>query len=274
MTPTLDLLGEADGVRLLATGSGAPVVVFPGMEGSGESCLRLAADVVLAGREPGRLVLVDYGRERHRFMGALVDTIAGLVEHHLGRSPITWWGQSFGTLLLGGVAPLIAAPVHKTVLVSPFTGLPPGRLRLARAALSLTPQGLYSATTPAVARAVFGPAPLGSGGEFFTALGRMRVKDLRRRVGWLRAGDLAGVFSSLRGPLGVWFGNSDRLVDLPRQVAFFTALTRAVEGRVTVLDGCGHVLLPASLVEVAARDIRDWLAPPTQEPDHALAPRC
>jgi pimeloyl-ACP methyl ester carboxylesterase len=244
------------------------VVVFPGMEGSGESCLRLAADAV-----QGQLVLVDYSQERHRFMGALVDTIAELIERHLGRSPLTWWGQSFGNLLLGSVAPLIAAPVTKTVLVSPFTGLPFTRLRLARAALSVTPQGLYSAATPVVARAVFGPAPIGSGGEFFAALGGMRIADLRRRLGWLRAGDLAGVFSSLRGPLGVWFGDSDRLVDLPRQVAFFTALTRAVEGRVTVLDGCGHVLLPAPLVEVAARDIRDWLAPPSPEPDHALAPR-
>lgn len=269
-TPELTELGRADGVRLLAAGSGPTVVVFPGMEGSGESCLRLAAEVVLTGQGEGRLVLVDYAGERHRFLGALVDTIAGLLERHLNRSPMTLWGQSFGNLLLAGVSPLVAAAVRATVLVSPFTGLPAARLRVARAVLSVTPQPLYSVTAPVFSRAVFGPAPLGTGEEFFTALGRMRVADLRRRTGWLLAGDLAGVFQSLEGPLGVWFGDQDRLVDLPRQLAFFTTLTRAVGGRVTALDGCGHVLLPERVVRVATQDIRMWLTSPA--PGHALDP--
>lgn len=254
-------LGRADGVRLLAAGSGPTVVVFPGMEGSGESCLRLAADVVLTGPGEGRLVLVDYAQERHRFFGALVDTIADLFERHLDRSPLAWWGQSFGNLLLAGVQPRVAAIVRGTVLVSPFTGLPAGRLRVALAMLSVTPQALYTATAAAGARAVFGPAPRGTGAEFFSALARMRVADVRRRAGWLLAGDLAGLFLSLPGPLGVWFGDDDRLVDRQRQLAFFTALTRgpAARGRVDVLHGCGHVLLPEPAVQVAAQGITDWL---------------
>jgi alpha-beta hydrolase superfamily lysophospholipase len=232
------------------------------MEGSGESCLRLAAEVVLRGPGEGRLVLVDYAGERHRFLGALIDTVAGLVERHLDRSPMTWWGQSFGNLLLAGVQPLTAAPVQGTVLVSPFTGLPTGRLRAARALLGMTPQGLYSATSAVVSRTLFGPAPSGTGGEFFSALATMRIADLRRRAGWLQDGDLAGYFLSLPGPLGVWFGEEDRLVDRPRQQAFFTALTRAVGGQVNLLDGCGHVLLPAPAVALATQDITDWIAQP------------
>lgn len=256
-------LGRSDGVRLLAAGSGPTVVVFPGMEGSGESCLRLAAEVVLTGPGEGRLVVVDYAGERHRFLGALIDTIAGLLERHLDRSPLTWWGQSFGNLLLAGVQPLTAAAVRGTVLVSPFTGLPTGRVRAARALLAVTPQALYSATSPTVSRAVFGPAPRGTGDEFFSVLGRMRVADLRRRAGWLLNGDLAGYFLSLSGPLGVWFGEEDRLLDLPRQLAFFTALTKGVGGRVNLLDGCGHVLLPAPAVALAAQGIGDWLTCPS-----------
>ncbi len=262
-------LGQADGVRLLSSGAGPTVVVFPGMEGSGESCVRLAADVVLAGRGEGRLVLVDYSGERHRFLGALIDTIAGLLERHLGRSPLTWWGQSFGNLLLAGVQPLIAAPVAGTVLVSPFTGLPSGRLRAGRALLALTPQALYSATSPVVSRFLFGPAPRGTGADFFSALSRMRLADLRRRAGWLQGGDLAGYFLSLPGPLGVWFGEEDRLVDRHRQLAFFTALTKGVGGCVNVLDGCGHVLLPTPAVELAAQAIGEYLTPPTTSPAQA-----
>jgi hypothetical protein len=265
-------LGRAGGVRLLATGSGPTVVLFPGMEGSGESCLHLARQVLLTGTRPARLALVDYSGERHRFLGSLVDTIAGLLDSTLGGAPITWWGQSFGNLLLGCVQPLVAAPVRNTVLVSPFTGLPTTRLRVVHAILAATPQTVYSASTPFVSRTVFGPAPRGTGDEFFTALGRMSIADIRRRVGWILAGDLAGVFQSLPGPLGVWFGGQDRLVDLPRQLAFFTALTRATGGWVNVIDGCGHVLLPPHAVETAGRDIEDWLDswPPTG--DRAPAP--
>jgi pimeloyl-ACP methyl ester carboxylesterase len=267
--PELEELGRAGGVRLLATGSGPTVVVFPGMEGSGESCLQLASDVVLTGQGEGRLVLVDYSQERHRFLGALVDTVAGLLERHLNRSPMTLWGQSFGNLLLAGVAPLVATTVRTTVLVSPFTGLPTARLRAARMVLAATPQFVYAATTPAISRMIFGPAPKGTGVSFFSVLCQMRVADLRRRTGWLLAGDLAGMFQSLPGPVGIWFGDNDRLVDLPRQLAFFTTLTRAVGGRVTVLDGCGHVLLPEPVVQVATQDIRDWLTSPAPAPGPA-----
>jgi pimeloyl-ACP methyl ester carboxylesterase len=269
---TPEELGRADGVRLLARGSGPTVVVFPGMEGSGESCLRLASEVVLTGPGEGRLVMVDYAEERHRFMGALVETIAGLLEHHVGRVPLTLWGQSFGNLLLAGVAPLLASPVRATVLVSPFTGLPSMRTRMAHAVLSITPQALYSASATLVSRGVFGPAPRGTGEAFFAALGRMRIADLCRRVGWLCHGDMAGVFQSLPAPVGVWFADEDRLVDLPRQVAFFTALTRALGGRTTVLDGCGHVLLPERAVQVAIQEIRDWLTAQASAPGHAPAP--
>ncbi|HEU5473502.1 MAG TPA: hypothetical protein VFV67_22890 [Actinophytocola sp.] len=250
-------LGRAGGVRLLATGSGPPVVLLPGMEGSGESCLHLAGPVALAEPGGGRLVLVDYSGERHRFFGALVDTIAGLLDRCLGRAPVTWWGQSFGNLLLGSVAPLVAAPARGSVLVSPFTGLPPVRLRLAAAAFAVTPQALYAATTPTASRFVFGPAP-GTGAAFFAALGRMAVGDLRRRMSWLR-GDLAGIFQPLPGPLGIWFGARDRLVDLPRQLAFFHALIRGTGGRVHVVQGCGHVLLPPDAVEATRADIGGWL---------------
>jgi hypothetical protein len=41
-----DVVGQAGGVTLRSWGAGTPLFVFPGMEGSGESCLDLVASVV------------------------------------------------------------------------------------------------------------------------------------------------------------------------------------------------------------------------------------
>jgi hypothetical protein len=62
------------------------------------------------------------------------------------------------------------------------------------------------------------------------------------------------------GSLGVWLGERDRLIDLPRQLAFFTALTRAPGGQLLVIGGSGHVVLPPDSVRYSRATISDWLA--------------
>jgi fermentation-respiration switch protein FrsA (DUF1100 family) len=248
-------LGRKDGVTLRATGSGPALVLFPGMEGSGESCVHLAEPVALPGH---RLVLVDYASEKHRFLGALTGTIAALIAAHVDTSDLAWWGQSFGNILLGAVQQMVGSPAKATILVSPFTSLPMAPLRIVRPLIAVTPRPLYATTSPLISRYLFGPAPSGAGKPFFDALQRMTPLDLRRRTGWLAHADLAGAFLPLAGPLGVWFGEEDRLVDRSRQFAFFTALTRR-NGKVSVLDGCGHVVLPPNAVTTAREEIADWL---------------
>jgi len=254
-------LGRAGGVVLRSAGSGSPVVLLPGLEGSGESCLHLAGPVVLGPDAPAqaRLLLVDYAGERHRFLGELVDTIAGLLRAHLPEEPVTWWGQSFGNLLLALVQPQVARPVRTRVLVSPFTGLPPLLLHATRAALSVTPRALYAATTPTVARWIFGPMPTGTGDDFVAAVAGADPADVVRRTGWLARGDCAGAFLSADAPCGIWFGADDRLVDLPRQLAFFSALTSGGRGRTSVLPGCGHVTFPPAAVAQLREEISCWL---------------
>ena len=69
---------SANGVTLRECGKGKAVFVFPGMEGSGESCLHLAEPVInqaRAGGTPYRLVLVDYAREEHDTLSDLIGTI-------------------------------------------------------------------------------------------------------------------------------------------------------------------------------------------------------
>ncbi|WP_163566656.1 hypothetical protein [Fodinicola feengrottensis] len=129
MTGRWTVLARRHGVSLRVCGQGPPVVVIPGMEGSGESCLDVVLPVVRTGirvpveapgglggafagtpgRSPdaetgasgGRVILVDYSAERHRLLGQLVGTIAGLLRQVLPPDePVVWWGQSFGNLLI------------------------------------------------------------------------------------------------------------------------------------------------------------------------------
>jgi uncharacterized protein (AIM24 family) len=58
----------------------------------------------------------------------------------------------------------------------------------------------------------------------------------------------------------VWLGERDRLVDLPRQLAFFGALTRGPGSQLQVIGGSGHVVLPPVSVRYARETIADWLA--------------
>jgi pimeloyl-ACP methyl ester carboxylesterase len=259
-------LAESRGVRLRACGDGPPVVVFPGLEGSGESCLHLVLPVLVPADLParGRVILVDYAAERHRLLGELVATVGELLAGVLGSSQVTFWGQSFGNLLGALVAQQAGVPVARNVLVSPFTGLPQARVAAGRAALAAAGlpwagRPLYRALTPTLSRYVFGPAPRGTGDPFFRAIAAAAPADVRRRAGWLAGTDFAAAFLALPGSLGIWLGERDRLVDLPRQLAFYTALARAPGSQLLVIGGSGHVVLPPDSVEYARATIAGWL---------------
>jgi len=112
-------LARRRGVRLRARGAGPPVVVFPGLEGSGESCLHLVLPVAAAagGAPHGRVILVDYAAERHRVLGELVSTVSELLGEVLSTGQaVTIWGQSFGNLLGALVAQRGGLPVRRAIL--------------------------------------------------------------------------------------------------------------------------------------------------------------
>ena len=152
-----------------------------------------------------------------------------------------------------------AVAVRRLVLVSPFTGLPWPRVAAARAALALAWRPAYAAHAPPVSRLAFGPAPRPAGDAFFRAIAGQAPPDVRRRVGWLAATDFASAFLALCAPAGAWPGERARLVNLARQLAFFTALTGAPGSRLTVIPGSGHVVLPPGAVGFARATITGWL---------------
>ena len=256
---TWETLGEADGVRLRTLGTGRSLVVVPGMEGDGSSCLHVVLPVWrdLQRHGPVRLVLVDYAAEQHRTLPALEATVIGLLRA-AEVEPAVVWGQSFGCLLAASAARAVGA--ERLVLVSPFTDLPASR-DLAAAFLPRIPRPLYRATAAPTCRWVFGPAPGPDGKEFFSALAAAEPETIARRAGWLRGRDHRAHFEGLLGDEArVWFGVRDRLIDLRGQLEVFTRLT-AAGSPPELVPYAGHVVLPAPSVRFLHDRVTAWLNP-------------
>jgi pimeloyl-ACP methyl ester carboxylesterase len=256
--PEWDLLGAAEGVRLRSLGTGTPLVVLPGMEGDGTSCLHVVRRVWrdLQRRGPVRLVLVDYGEEQHPDLAELEATVVDLL-HGVVDAPAIVWGQSFGCLLAASTARAIRT--ERLVLVSPFTSLPRSR-GVAAGLLPCVPRPLYRATATPVCRWVFGPARGQEGAAFLATLRAADPGDVARRAGWLRRRDHRSHFDGLLGgDAAVWFGVRDRLIDLPAQLEVFTELMTG-ERSPELVPYAGHVVLPAPSVDFLCARATSWLS--------------
>ena len=263
------VVAAADGVTLRSRGTGRPLVVLPGMEGDGSSCLHVVLplwqDLQRSGADGGRMgpvwpglgriVLVDYAAERHPTLAGLEATVGRLLREVVDE-PAVVWGQSFGCLLAAGIARMLST--DRLVLVSPFTDLPTSR-DVAAVLMGRTPRPLYRATAAPVGRWVFGPARRPEGAAFLAALRDADPADVSRRAGWLRGRDHRARFEGLVDErTAVWFGVRDRLVDLARQVEVFTGLDRSGVGP-GLVPYAGHVALaPASVAFLQIR-VAAWL---------------
>ena len=249
--------GSARGVRLRAAGAGRTLVVVPGMEGDGTSCLHTVIPVwqELDRRAPTRLVLVDYAAEQHGSLTDLEDTVVRLVSAAAPR-PFAVWGQSFGCLLAATTGRRLDA--GRLVLVSPFTELPRSR-RLAGQLLRFTPRVLYRATSDAASRWAFGPMEGPASTAFLAALRSASPRDVARRTAWVRDDVGRARLGPAVGPTtSVWFGSRDRLVDLLGQLALLTEMTRPGDGLPRLVPGSGHVVFPAASVQFLTSRVLDW----------------
>jgi pimeloyl-ACP methyl ester carboxylesterase len=254
------VIASANGVTLRERGAGRPVFVFPGMEGSGESCLELI-EPLCAGPAFGRVVLVDYAREEHATFDALVETIRALVIAAAQDEPAIIWGQSFGNLLAATVPAGTPLAVRAYVFVSPFTRLPRLKARLGAFGLALMPALLYRATIKPTGRLLFGPPGDAPDHPFFATMRAARPRDMARRASWLTSTSYAAAFESVTPPAKAWFGERDRLVDRAEQWSFFERLASIYPGfDVATIPGSGHVVLPSVAVRRAQSDIAAWLS--------------
>lgn len=251
-------LRSRNGVTLRQQGKGTPVFVFPGMEGSGESCLHLVVPVV-SGHNEYSIVLVDYSQEQHHTFEALIETIHGLISEMAGNGSCLFWAQSFGNLLATSVAAKGGISVERFILVSPFTELPPWKIMMGVLPLYITPNVIYQATIKPLGQYVFGPAGDQADHIFFDALKRSTVPTVRRRTNWLSGRNFQDTFTAISVPAHVCLGERDRLVNLPEQRAFFEHLeVRNPLFKVTIIPGSGHVVLPSKVVEKAIQILRNF----------------
>jgi len=253
----------AHGVRLCEYGDGVPVFLFPGMEGSGESCLHLAVPVIqraAAVGQPYKLVLVDYSQEAHGTLDQLVATAHGLIRDAAAGARCVVWGQSFGNLLATGVVGSGAIVCHRLVLVSPFTALSTVMTGLSMASLFVTPTFLYRASSGLLGRYMFGPVGDQAQHPFFDALRQATPHTVRRRTSWLYRHDFSQRFRDTPAPTKVWLGKEDRLVNLEQQQTFFATLTmQRRDYALSMIEGSGHVLLPRHLILSVCDEIFRWL---------------
>jgi alpha-beta hydrolase superfamily lysophospholipase len=251
---------EDRGVRVLSRGEGRPVIVFSGLEGSGESCLHLVLptiEVPPAGAPPQRPLLVDYAAEAHDRFEDLVATASRLVTGVVGTQPCAMWCQSFGNLLGTSVVLSGGLDVEKLVLVSPFTRLPRWKLTpLVLGALRLTPGALYRVFSGLIGRWQFGPAGGNRAHPFFASLKALAPPVLKRRAAWLSGRNFADNFRQLRAPHRAFLGSRDNLVDRKEQQLFFESLAPSIG--LEMFEGSGHVVLPPAVIAEARTQLRGW----------------
>jgi hypothetical protein len=241
--------GSTHGINLLKFGKGPALVVFPGMEGSGESCLQVVAAALNLCPRKYSVVLVDYSSEQHNSLNELQTALKGLLSGLL-EPPLRVWCQSFGNVLFAGLIAEALRP-DSSVLVSPFTGLDAWKVRSSIISSKL-PEPVQRVAAVPIMRYIFGPAGDQPDHPFFAAVSNMSRASFARRTSWLAGQDFRDRF---RGPIKaakIWFGSEDHLIRRQMEMQFFSSLEEAT---VRVLDGAGHVLLPTAVVAQAAMQI-------------------
>lgn len=259
-----DTISERNGVKLQCLGEGQRVlVVIPGLEGSGESCLHVVAPAIEQCAEldiPVQLCLVNYAGETHDSLEALADTIEKLLIEAYGNRDLLLFSQSFGNLITARLDNSGRLFFEKALMVSPFKKLPDVLARIAHYSLYVTPTWLYRATIQPLGRYVFGPTGNNRKHPFFSALAKATSSGVRRQTKWLTDLDYSDLFSTLQVPCTIVLGEKDRLVNIEDEISFFqTICSESNDRRLVLNENNGHVILIENEIKWAQREMVDYL---------------
>lgn len=256
-----DLLGF-NSVKLRVCGTGhRRIVVFPGMEGSGESCLQVIAKTLSLNQlwQETQLVVVDYSGEGHSSLESLVETIITLLAQAFGNTGLIFWGQSFGNILGILAADSERLKVEHFLMVSAFDSLPALKITFEVLTGRFVPDSVYRATIKPIGRYIFGPCGDQRDHPFFDALERAPGSVFGRRTSWLAHRSFAEYYSRARYHARVWLGSRDRLVDLNRQKSLFMGLARGGRFTFEMIPGSGHVVLPLECISWISNQLAESL---------------
>lgn len=239
---------EENGVVIQTWGDGIPLVVIPGLEGNGHSCLHVIVPAIEELKEQGiaiRLCLVNYSGEVHATLDTLTETIERLLQKTLADQELLVFSQSFGNLLMASIARRKKLSFKKLFLVSPFSSLPKLSIRLANLSMYVTPTWLYRRTIKPMGRYVFGPiGETSKDHPFFQALTQATSKQVRRETSWLVNINYEPVYREIDVPMTIILGQKDRLVNIKKEIAYFESLCSERSNCKLVLnENNGHVIL-------------------------------
>jgi pimeloyl-ACP methyl ester carboxylesterase len=233
--------------RLAIEGSGEPLVLVPGMDGTGRLFYR---QVPLLARS---FRVATYAlRNDASSMATLVDDLERVivaVAPETGRATVV--GESFGGALAMSFALARPGQVDRLVVLNSFPYFAPQfRLRLARYGLGLIPWGALSLIRRATA------FRLHSAHTHRDEIRRfMQMTAAASRAGYLNrlqllmSYDLRGRLHELRPPTLFLAADQDHLVPSVTQARLMAA--RVPNATVRVLEGHGHICLIAPDVDLA-----------------------
>jgi pimeloyl-ACP methyl ester carboxylesterase len=265
LTVATDQAGPGGAVTLRDFGSSSAqrtVVVLPGMEGSGESCMEIVLGVVRLLGGAYRVILIDYSLERC----ASLDDLSRAIHRALFavfkplQIGVTLWGQSFGNLLAMSIQALGGIRFERVIQVSPFTRIPKWKLAPGTIIMKLAPTSAYRRTIIPVGRCIFGPVGDRPDHPFFYAMQSADAPTMARRMQWLLHRDFSQLFAQNIGFTRVYFGARDRLLDLAEQKCWFVDLNKALGNHhVAEIIGGGHVIVPsAAAADAIATIAGNW----------------
>jgi len=237
------------------TGEGRPVILVPGMDGTGELFYRQVPLLDATHR------VVTYSlRDDTDSMGVLVEDLAGVIESVAGGpEPVTVLGESFGGALSLSLA--LARPdlVDELVILNSFSRLRPQfRLRLALWGLRLIPWGAMGLVRRLTAFRLHSRHTRREEIRRFLDLTAEASKEgYLNRLRILRCYDVRGDLDRIEARTLFLASEEDHLVPSVEQARRMAR--RVPDATVRVLEGHGHVCLIAPNVDLA-EILADWRA--------------
>lgn len=235
---------------LSVTGDGPPVLLLPGLDGTGLLFYRQVPSLATRYRV-STLRLPDDARS----MDDLVAHVDAAIDV-LG-APVTLVGESFGGALALSYAVAHPGRVARLVILNsfPYFG-PQARLLLGYHALRATPWGMMRLVRQLTARRLHSRHTGRDEIRRFHALMRATTRNgYLSRLSILRRYDLRGQLPALRVPTLLLAADEDHLVPSVAQARLMAALLPSATVR--VLEGHGHICLIAPDLDLGAL-IDEW----------------
>lgn len=245
--------------RLSIRGSGTPLVLVPGMDGTGELFYRQ-----LPLLEPSYRVATYALRDTASRMEDLVDDLSRVVDRvaGAGRRAIVL-GESFGGALALSFAIAHPERVRALVIVNSFPYFAPqASLKLALLALSIVPWGLMGAVRRLTAFRLHSPETHRQEIRRFIELTRRATQDgYRNRLKVLTKYDVRQRLRDVQLPTLFLAAECDHLVPAVPQARFMAAQVPGASLR--VLNRHGHICLIAPHVDLG-QILSEWRSDLTQ----------